>query len=163
MTARKKIGTIGKKNFTIVGEAQKGRVKFSRSNGSVSIQAEAIRNAPVKNETVAMGNGATSQRCEEILAFIESHRKTFNVSPSQRDIQKHFGFASQNTVQRAMASLQAAGKLVRNVGNSMARGSVPIAEFSDDHAIKNAIALLRKNGYSVALKKTAKRKVTLSK
>lgn len=50
-------------------------------------------------------------RQEEVLAFVSDYQREHKVPPSTRIIQKHFGFSSQTTVVRTLASLAAKGAL----------------------------------------------------
>jgi repressor LexA len=59
-------------------------------------------------------NGMLTERQEEILDFIRTYQGEHNVPPSTRDIQRHFGFASQTTVMghlQALANKQKLEKL----------------------------------------------------
>jgi len=140
----------------IHGTSQNGRVKMTRSNGSVSITADAIRTAPAKSVTIVAGNGSVSNNDRAVLDYITCHRAKHSVSPSTRDIQKFMGFPSQTSAMNCLKSLEKAGLLVRNMGNCMARAAVPMSEFLDDNKERDAIAYLRKLGYSVTKKKTKK-------
>src|SRR4051812_30877863 len=46
-----------------------------------------------------------TERQEEVLAFVSEYQRDNKVPPSTRIIQRHFGFASQTSVVRILASL----------------------------------------------------------
>jgi repressor LexA len=68
---------------------------------------------------------ALTDRQQQVLDFIHAHQREHGVSPSLREIQAHFGFASPFGVQRHIAALTAKGALRRLEGK--ARGLLPAA------------------------------------
>lgn len=63
-----------------------------------------------------------------ILEFIGSFREQTGSSPSQREIQEHFGFASRHSVPKHLAALQRKGLLERSAGR--ARSMAPVIDSS---------------------------------
>lgn len=61
-----------------------------------------------------------------VLDFIREFRETDGISPSLREIQKHFGFASSNAANKHLAALEKKGALRRTDG--LARHLVPANE-----------------------------------
>ncbi len=57
-------------------------------------------------------------RQQEVLDFIQSHQQQHGVSPSLREIQAHFGFASPFAVQRHVDALTQKGALHRLAGKA---------------------------------------------
>jgi len=65
---------------------------------------------------------------QAVRDFIEAYRQREGVSPSLREIQAHFGFASPNAAAKHLAALQRKGVLQRSAGR--ARGLV-LSESAD--------------------------------
>lgn len=64
---------------------------------------------------------------QAILDFIRNFRSTEGISPSLREIQKHFGFASSNAANKHLAALEKKGALLRRA-DGLARHLVPADE-----------------------------------
>lgn len=61
-----------------------------------------------------------TDRQKEILAFIEHEQREKSITPSTREIQKHFGFASQTSVMQYIAALERKGFLRRHARKARA-------------------------------------------
>lgn len=53
---------------------------------------------------------------QELLKYIEEYKQEKGTAPSQREIQKKFGFASRNAVPKHLAALEKKGLLHRSAG-----------------------------------------------
>jgi len=67
-------------------------------------------------------NNILTNRQQQILDFIGDQQRTRGISPSTREIQEHFGLASQTTVVDHLRALEAKGVLQREAHK--ARGLV---------------------------------------
>ena len=76
---------------------------------------------------ITMSEALTSKQ-QAVRDFIEAYRQREGVSPSLREIQSHFGFASPNAAAKHLAALQRKGVLQRSAGR--ARGLV-LSESAD--------------------------------
>jgi repressor LexA len=61
---------------------------------------------------------ALTARQQQVLDFIQAHQRQHGVSPSLREIQAHFGFASPFAVQRHVDALTKKGALHRLAGKA---------------------------------------------
>lgn len=61
-----------------------------------------------------------TERQKEILEFIQTEQREKGVTPSTREIQKHFGFASQTSVMQYLGALERAGVLDRHARKARA-------------------------------------------
>lgn len=61
-----------------------------------------------------------TERQQNILSFIESEQREHGITPSTREIQKHFGFASQTSVMQYLAVLERKGFLGRHARKARA-------------------------------------------
>lgn len=61
-----------------------------------------------------------TERQQEILDFIRDQQRTHGVTPSTREIQGHFGFASQTAVVSHLQALERKGALQRRPGKARA-------------------------------------------
>jgi repressor LexA len=61
-----------------------------------------------------------TKRQQEILSYVQAHQREHGISPSQREIQAHFGFASVNAVDCHLAALEKKGALVQHPGKARA-------------------------------------------
>jgi repressor LexA len=61
---------------------------------------------------------ALTERQQQVLDFIQASQREHGVSPSLREIQKHFGFASPFAVQRHVDALTEKGALHRLAGKA---------------------------------------------
>lgn len=68
-------------------------------------------------------------RQTEILSYIKEYRRAYEISPSQVDIMRKFGFASRNAVARHIEILINKGYLKKQKG--LARSIVPVGEESE--------------------------------
>jgi repressor LexA len=81
-----------------------------------------------------MTSMALTARQQEILDFIEEETREKGVSPSTREIQAHFGFASQNAVLdhlealKKKGAIQSDGRKARSITLSTARNRSPIVD-----------------------------------
>ena len=55
-----------------------------------------------------------------VLQFIQSEQRTKGLTPSTREIQEHFGFASQTSVMQYIAALERKGFLQRHARKARA-------------------------------------------
>lgn len=70
-----------------------------------------------------------TDRQQAVLDFIQGHRERHGVIPSQREIQKHFKFASPNGANRHILALEKKGALQRSGGLARSltlSGDVPV-------------------------------------
>ena len=74
-------------------------------------------------------NAMLTDRQQEILDFIRTARQERGVTPTTREIQEHFGLASQTTVIDHLRALENKGVLRREPNK--ARGLVPTEEYRD--------------------------------
>ena len=56
----------------------------------------------------------------DVLQFIQSEQRSKRVTPSTREIQEHFGFASQTSVMQYLAALERKGFLQRHARKARA-------------------------------------------
>src|SRR5881398_2172758 len=61
-----------------------------------------------------------TDRQRDVLQFIQSEQRDKGVTPSTREIQQHFGFASQTSVMQYIAALERKGLLQRHAGKARA-------------------------------------------
>ncbi len=61
-----------------------------------------------------------TQRQQEILNFLRTEQDTTGIIPSTREVQKHFGFASQTAVMSHLRALERKGVIVRPPGKARA-------------------------------------------
>src|SRR5437868_14480028 len=61
-----------------------------------------------------------TDRQRGILEFIQSEQREKGITPSTREIQEHFGFASQTSVMQYIAALERKGFLQRHARNARA-------------------------------------------
>lgn len=61
-----------------------------------------------------------TERQQEILGFIQSEQREKGLTPSTREIQKHFGYASQTSVMQYLATLERKGFLDRHAKKARA-------------------------------------------
>ncbi|HLB32664.1 MAG TPA: transcriptional repressor LexA [Chthoniobacterales bacterium] len=61
----------------------------------------------------------TTKQQQALLDYLEKHQDTHGIMPSQREIQKYFGFASRNAVPKHLSALEKKGLLSR--ANHLAR------------------------------------------
>ena len=61
-----------------------------------------------------------TDRQSDILAFIQSEQREKSITPSTREIQKHFGFASQTSVMQYLVALERKGFLGRHARKARA-------------------------------------------
>lgn len=61
-----------------------------------------------------------TDRQKEVLGFIQSEQREKGVTPSTREIQKHFGFASQTSVMQYLDALERKGFLDRHARKARA-------------------------------------------
>ena len=61
-----------------------------------------------------------TQRQKNVLDFIQSEQREKGLTPSTREIQSHFGFASQTSVMQYIAALERKGFLERHAGKARA-------------------------------------------
>ena len=61
-----------------------------------------------------------TQRQRDVLDFIQSEQREHGVTPSTREIQKHFGFASQTSVMQYLDALQRKGFIDRHARKARA-------------------------------------------
>jgi repressor LexA len=61
-----------------------------------------------------------TQRQQKILDFIRDHKHAQGIAPSTREIQEHFGFASQTAVVGHLGALERKGALRRQPGKARA-------------------------------------------
>ena len=61
-----------------------------------------------------------TDRQSDILAFIQSEQREKGITPSTREIQKHFGFASQTSVMQYLVALERKGFLGRHARKARA-------------------------------------------
>ena len=61
-----------------------------------------------------------TDRQSDILAFIQSEQREKGITPSTREIQKHFGFASQTSVMQYLVALERKGVLGRHARKARA-------------------------------------------
>src|SRR5882757_4708511 len=61
-----------------------------------------------------------TERQKSILDFIQSEQREKGVTPSTREIQKHFRFASQTSVMQYLDALERKGFLDRHAGKARA-------------------------------------------
>nr|MDQ3624172.1 repressor LexA [Verrucomicrobiota bacterium] len=59
-------------------------------------------------------------RQQKILEFIEAHHEGTGIMPSTREIQQHFGFASQTAAMNHLRALQRKGVIRRLAGKARA-------------------------------------------
>ena len=55
-----------------------------------------------------------TERQQDILSFIQTEQREKGITPSTREIQKHFGFASQTSVMQYLDALERKGFLDRH-------------------------------------------------
>ena len=78
-----------------------------------------------------------TDRQRNVLDFIQSEQREKGITPSTREIQSHFGFASQTSVMQYIATLERKGFLSRHAGKARAlitpvkRSGSPISRFTD--------------------------------
>src|SRR6202048_2318422 len=61
-----------------------------------------------------------TDRQKNILDFIQREQRERGITPSTREIQSHFGFASQTSVMQYIAALERKGFLERHAGKARA-------------------------------------------
>ncbi|MEP6811277.1 MAG: transcriptional repressor LexA [Chthoniobacterales bacterium] len=61
-----------------------------------------------------------TERQQEILSFIETEQREKGLTPSTREIQKHFGYASQTSVMQYLSTLEQKGFLRRHARKARA-------------------------------------------
>src|ERR1700719_2890718 len=61
-----------------------------------------------------------TERQKRILDFIQREQRETGITPSTREIQSHFGFASQTSVMQYIAALERKGFLERHAGQARA-------------------------------------------
>jgi repressor LexA len=61
-----------------------------------------------------------THRQKNVLDFIQSEQRGKGITPSTREIQSHFGFASQTSVMQYIAALERKGFLERHAGKARA-------------------------------------------
>ncbi len=61
-----------------------------------------------------------THRQKNVLDFIQSEQREKGITPSTREIQSHFGFASQTSVMQYIAALERKGFLERHAGKARA-------------------------------------------
>src|SRR5204862_2877701 len=61
-----------------------------------------------------------THRQKNVLDFIQSEQRGKGITPSTREIQKHFRFASQTSVMQYLAALERKGFLQRRAGKARA-------------------------------------------
>ncbi len=61
-----------------------------------------------------------TERQKEVLDFIQSEQREKGITPSTREIQNHFGFASQTSVMQYLGVLQRKGVLDRHARKARA-------------------------------------------
>ena len=61
-----------------------------------------------------------TERQREVLDFIQREQREKGVTPSTREIQGHFGFASQTSVMQYIAALERKGFLGRHARKARA-------------------------------------------
>ncbi len=61
-----------------------------------------------------------TERQQDILGFIQREQREKGITPSTREIQKHFGYASQTSVMQYLASLEKKGCLDRHARKARA-------------------------------------------
>jgi len=61
---------------------------------------------------------AATQRQQEVLEFLEDHLARTGIMPSTREIQEHFGFASQTAAVNHLRALESKGKIRRLAGKA---------------------------------------------
>ncbi|MGI8437479.1 MAG: transcriptional repressor LexA [Chthoniobacterales bacterium] len=61
-----------------------------------------------------------TERQQEVLTFIQSEQRENGLTPSTREIQKHFGYASQTSVMQYLAVLERKGFLDRHARKARA-------------------------------------------
>ncbi len=61
-----------------------------------------------------------TDRQKNILDFIQREQRERGITPSTREIQSHFGFASQTSVMQYLAALERKGFLERHAGKARA-------------------------------------------
>ena len=61
-----------------------------------------------------------TERQQDILGFIQTEQREKGITPSTREIQKHFGYASQTSVMQYLAALERKGFLDRHARKARA-------------------------------------------
>ena len=61
-----------------------------------------------------------TQRQQQILDFIREEQQAYGVTPSTREIQRHFGYSTQTTVMDHLQALEQKGMLLRQPGKARA-------------------------------------------
>lgn len=61
-----------------------------------------------------------TERQQDILGFIQTEQREKGITPSTREIQKHFGYASQTSVMQYLATLERKGFLDRHARKARA-------------------------------------------
>lgn len=61
-----------------------------------------------------------TERQQDILGFIQNEQREKGITPSTREIQKHFGYASQTSVMQYLAALEKKGFLDRHARKARA-------------------------------------------
>ncbi|MEO5720038.1 MAG: transcriptional repressor LexA [Chthoniobacterales bacterium] len=61
-----------------------------------------------------------TERQQDILEFIQTEQREKGITPSTREIQKHFGYASQTSVMQYLAALEKKGVLDRHARKARA-------------------------------------------
>src|SRR4029077_15634156 len=61
-----------------------------------------------------------TDRQKNVLDFIQREQREKGITPSTREIQNHFGFASQTSVMQYIAALERKGFLERHAGKARA-------------------------------------------
>jgi hypothetical protein len=151
------------------GIAQAGRATVTTHGNTVHLMAGSIRGAmPVNRSTVLNGGTNLTGKEESALNFIKRHKTTVGVMPSRRELQTFLfesGLSTQqgtreengkiisgacSAANNVWQALENKGAIARVLASG-ARGSV--LAIDEKQAIKEAIALLKKNGYNVAKKR----------
>src|SRR2546423_3986975 len=65
-------------------------------------------------------NNMLTERQRDVLEFIQSEQREKGITPSTREIQHHFGFASQTSVMQYLATLERKGFLDRHARKARA-------------------------------------------
>lgn len=62
---------------------------------------------------------------QEVLSFVDGFRRVHGMSPTLREVQSHFGFASSFAAQRHLKALERKGALIRGDGKARSMMSSP--------------------------------------
>jgi repressor LexA len=72
------------------------------------------------SQAIASFYGMLTDRQKNVLDFIQSEQRERGITPSTREIQSHFGFASQTSVMQYIAALERKGFLDRHARKARA-------------------------------------------